>query len=466
MQHGIEVSYPGGVPCHLSLAGQHSRYNLRMPSRPRTAPRQLELPGVTERSSRPAVTAARLPTNTTASHHAVHRWFNFIAGYSPEFVEQQCRGHRSLRVLDPFAGCGTSLVVAQDLGHTGVGYEAHPFFARIARAKVEQVIDGARLAAIDTALRDGLESHVCPETLPSAAKTFLLKLFDRDALAALLGARDCLKARGLAADDLAFLMLSRILDLCSHAKTDGIYKAPTSKKRAAAPSEAVHIVVATVRKDVADGSHLPVLPAEVHERSSECMAEVPTASVDIAVTSPPYLNNFDYAEMTRMYLYFWGMCSSWREITDSVRAKLVVNTTTALAGHRDRQDEYRDRITPPVQLALDTVVTRLREQRRSRAGKKEYDLLVYPYFAQMTNVLSELQRCLSRDSHAHIVVADAAFYGVHIATQRYLSEIMSSLGFSAVRCTRLRTRGHRWTLAKREGSVEGLGEYHIAAIRG
>jgi len=37
------------------------------------------------------------------------------------------------------------------------------------------------------------------------------------------------------------------------------------------------------------------------------MQAVAADSGSLIVTSPPYLNNFDFAEMARMYLYFWEM---------------------------------------------------------------------------------------------------------------------------------------------------------------
>jgi DNA modification methylase len=195
------------------------------------------------------------------------------------------------------------------------------------------------------------------------------------------------------------------------------------------------------------------------------MSAVEARSVDVAVTSPPYLNNFDFAEMTRMHLYFWGICSSWREITAEVRARLIVNTTTALTGHRDVQAQYRARIADSLLPELDSIVSALARERRHRAGKKEYDLLVYPYFAQMTRVLLETQRCLSLGSTIHVVVADAAFYGIHVSTPQFLAAAMSDMGFKAVECIKLRDRGHRWILEKRDGSPTGLGEYHIVAKR-
>ena len=39
-------------------------------------------------------------------------------------------------MLDPFAGAGTTLVEAQMCGLSAVGYEPHPFFAEMARAKL------------------------------------------------------------------------------------------------------------------------------------------------------------------------------------------------------------------------------------------------------------------------------------------------------------------------------------------
>lgn len=426
----------------------------------------MSLPGIDNSPRFPEVSRERLPTNTTANRHAVHRWFNFIAGFAPEFVAQQCPKSNNALLLDPFAGCGTSLVVAQSLGHRAVGFEPHPFFVRIARAKTAAPPTGSRLQRIEEVLLDGIEAPEKAVVLTESAKAFLEKLFEEHTLRQLLGARAALEEASLDKDDLAFLLLSRVVDMCSKAQTDGIYKAPTTAKKADAPDDAIRSAVEQVRRDTAQADQAAVSPTAIlHEASSEDMSLIETGSVDIAVTSPPYLNNFDFAEMTRMHLYFWGICGSWREITEGVRAKLVVNTTTALSGQRDIQSQYRDRITGTLLTELDSIVTALASERRVRAGKKEYDLLVYPYFAQMTRILLEVQRCLAAGGAAHVVVADAAFYGVHVSTPRFLASAMSAMGFVNVHCMKLRDRGHRWILNKRDGSPTGLGEYHIVAER-
>jgi hypothetical protein len=166
-----------------------------------------------------------------------------------------------------------------------------------------------------------------------------------------------------------------------------------------------------------------------------------------------------------MYLYFWQIADSWADITDKVRSKLIVNTTTALKGHKDKQQAYRGMIASSLHQYLDPLVGELAIRRQSKSGKKEYDYLVYPYFAQMTKALRECFRCMRRGAPIHIMVADAALYGVHISTPQLLTDILSTLGFRNAACTLVRRRGHRWMLAKREGSGAGLGEYHIQAVR-
>lgn len=429
---------------------------------------QMNLPGFDNRPLFAEVSRQRLPTNTTANRHAVHRWFNFIAGFAPEFVAEQCLTSPGGVVLDPFAGCGTSLVVAQSLGHQAIGFEPHPFFARIARAKIDAPPTVSRLKEIERVFLAGIQTPERAPVLTESAEAFLVKLFEEPTLRQLLGARAALEEAGMHEDDLSFLLLSRILDMCSKAQTDGIYKAPTSRKKPDSPVDAIHTVIEQVRRDTAQacGDLSEASPtAVIHQRSSEDMRLVETGSVDVVVTSPPYLNNFDFAEMTRMHLYFWGICGSWREITEKVRTELVVNTTTALSGHRDIQSQYRDRIATTLLPDLDRIVSALAQERRVRAGKKEYDLLVYPYFSQMTSVLMEVQRCLVDQGAAHVVVADAAFYGVHVSTPQFLASAMSDMGFAKVQCIKLRDRGHRWVLDKRDGSPTGLGEYHIIAKR-
>jgi len=384
-----------------------------------------QLPLFQDHQPTSCVSPERLPTNTTTYKHPVHRWFNFIAGFSPEFVHQCCEaarlGHQAV-LLDPFAGCGTALVVAAERGMRSIGYEPHPVFARIARAKLPSPHSLDELAEVEQAISRGLLAEAVSCELSPDAELFLAKLFSQEHLRDLLGARQELEVTGLSRSDLGFLALSAVVEKVTHSQTDGIYKAPTSRKTVTSPDEATRAVVSMIAHDltVLDQPDYASL-GRVHPVSSEHMSSVPNGGTDIIVTSPPYLNNFDYAEMTRMLLYFWNIAGSWGDITEKVRKKLIVNTTSALKGHKDRQHRHRETLPFKAREELDGLVEALRARRQMRAGKKQYDYLVYPYFSQMTQVLKECLRCLKPGAPIHVMVADAALYGVHIPTPQLLT---------------------------------------------
>ena len=81
----------------------------------------------------------------------VHRWTPWIAGFSGAFVggvlARESPNGESLRVLDPFAGVGTTLVEAVAGGHDAVGFEINPYAALACDAKANiPAYDANRLA--------------------------------------------------------------------------------------------------------------------------------------------------------------------------------------------------------------------------------------------------------------------------------------------------------------------------------
>lgn len=413
----------------------------------------------------------RLPTNTTTKKHAIHRWFNFIAGFSPEFVQASLKTATKVQkgevcLLDPFSGCGTAPLTARLLEVHAVGYDPHPFFAKIGEAKANSPQYWHELPGIQAAIREGISrKNFDGMHYSTSASTYLDKMFNQKDLVALQSARKTLMDRDLDTHPLAVLILSRMLDYCCFAATDGIYKAPTTRKRSVSPDVALDKVCRTLSEDAFEaqiGSGL----VKMHEQSSDQMEELDTNSIDIVVTSPPYLNNFDFAEMTRMYLYFWGLASSWGEITSNVRSQLIVNTTTAIKGHRELQNAYRDSLPIAIRSAADVAVESLAGRRKHKAGKKDYHLIVFPYLSQMQSVLREIGRVMKPGGTFHMMVSDAALYGVHLPAPQWLAMIMKENGFLDVDCEKVRSRGHRWKLEKREGSAQGLGEYYVSAKAG
>jgi hypothetical protein len=412
-----------------------------------------------------------LPTNITSSRHPIHRWYNFIAGFSPEFVaeciEKVGGNRREVVLLDPFAGCGTSLVEANLQGIASIGYEAHPFFADMAIAKLSFPNDAVVCDLIESVANKAYKEPTSPEDIwaPDALK-FLRKLIPSSELPVFASAYRLEATVPTHIRSLYRMFMSQVLEFSSISQTDGIYKAPTTGKRWQPFLEGVSRVLDQLRHDISLLGSSWVNRAKLIRHTSERMDEVAPDVCDLCVTSPPYLNNFDFAEMTRMELYFWRYADDWRGITELIRRNLVVNTTTAPADLKLAQNRFRQSVPSAVVPTLENLVSSLAERRRERAGKKEYHLLVFPYFGQMTTILTETFRVMKTGGTLHLVVADSALYGVHIQTERILASIMTSIGFAPAHVHHLRERGYRWALAKRQGPPRGLlGEFHIEAVK-
>lgn len=414
-----------------------------------------------------------LPTSITADKYPIHKWFNFIAGYSPEYVElvineySNKHGKRPMSILDPFSGCATTSVVSNELGIKSMGIERNPFFFKIGFTKAHASLTIPYLKQIAIDFRYACLKNVSSSLneLSVDAQKYLLKLYSDENLKRLLDLRKVVESYEGYKYFMGYTFLSKILEFVTTAKTDGIYKAPTSTKKGIAIGEAI----TKAEKIFLDGKN------EIQEIG--CLAEyiydscvdfdIPEDKFDLVIFSPPYLNNFDFAEMTRMQLYFWNEADSWRDISDKHRNHMLVNTTTALKLVREQsvQDIYKNSLPPDLREKIMPIVSELERLYRVEKKSKDYFRIIYPYLGQMKKVLAKCYLGLKKGGEIHIVVSDAAFYGIHIDTQEYLGAILKDLGAHRIVINRMRDRGDRWVLDKRAKSIKQLGEYEVIAFK-
>ncbi|MCC6445916.1 MAG: hypothetical protein IT210_20980 [Armatimonadetes bacterium] len=175
---------------------------------------------------------------------------------------------------------------------------------------------------------------------------------------------------------------------------------------------------------------------------------IETASVDLAFTSPPYLNNYDYADRTRLETYFFGETVSWGDITSKIRTRLMMSATTQINRNDYNKNDLLDSLfrdtSPQVTDELDRKIKELSVRRLGKGGKKSYDILVAGYFNDMFKVLKETYRVLKDNAFFILILGDSAPYGVYIPTDSYLGEIGRTIGFRGYEIDVLRKRGDKW----------------------
>ena len=387
----------------------------------------------------------------------VHSWFTYPAGFSYQAVAHGIRLHRvaaGMTIYDPFMGTGTTNVEAKSQGINSLGVEAHPFVYNVARAKMAWNLDVAEaqraLAEVVAAARNCQGSQRSAE-MPA----LVLKCFEPQVLSDLLRLRDMLEAQ-TSGEVRLFLRtaLTSVLRRVSSVQTGWPYIAPNKPRKNVAGLCAFSAFAERVNSMLADvvsvRSHAHPAWADtahgLHLADARDTAEfIGAQSVDFIFTSPPYLNNYDYADRTRMEMYFFGEASNWRDITEGVRNRLMTAATTQVS-RRDPWElsaELRDDCGA-VHRFLADAIARLAELRLSRGGKKDYDIVTCGYFNDIHRVLRDCYRALRPRSCAVFVLGDSAPYGVHIPTDKLVGEIAQGVGFKDYQLEVLRKRGDKW----------------------
>jgi DNA modification methylase len=390
----------------------------------------------------------------------IHGWFTYPAGYSYKLVEvkiEEANLNSNSLVLDPFLGSGTTCLASKMLGVPSIGYEAHPFVTQITKAKMNWDIDTSEFrtvvdnfaAAVKKKLEHGaskIDLSKVPELLP--------KCYSDKTLRELLFIWEYAKKTIEVPDYLALIKvgMTHTLRVVSSAGTGWPYIAPSKyagKKidRPALPNLLQRLNQMILDLDYAVENRIGNAKAVLVEGDSRKMNKVKDDSVDLVVTSPPYLNNFDYADRTRLEMYFFGDAISWGDITAKVRSKLVIAATTQVNGAMFAEDLLRPELkdlSPQVYSKLKKIITDLAAEKKIKKGKKNYDWMVAGYFNDIFEVLQECSRVMKSGSQMHWVLGDSAPYGFHIATEKYIAEIALSLGFASYTEEVLRSRGDKW----------------------
>jgi hypothetical protein len=185
---------------------------------------------------------------------------------------------------------------------------------------------------------------------------------------------------------------------------------------------------------------------------------IPDDFVGLVITSPPYANNYDYGDATRLEMTFFGEISGWGEIHEKARKHLVRSCSQHASIEKLNLDILINELSGTTILEeLFLVCESLRAERLNHGGKKDYHLMVAAYFSDMRRIWGALRRVCSEGSKACFVVGDSAPYGIYVPTDRWLGELALDAGFQEYGFEKVRDRNIKWKNRKHRVPLkEGL----------
>lgn len=378
----------------------------------------------------------------------IHRWFRYTAGFSASWVKSLIESENGRNVLDPFCGSGTVMIESEFAGINAIGIEAHPYVYRIANAKLMWQIDYKKFrTSAKRLLEQAKKKKIGKKDFPKLIE----KCYPLDTIQKLEALKQAWYESNDSQDlkELHWFVITSILRMSSPVGTaQWQYILPSKTKgKVTGPFYAFEAKVFEMAKDMANmqRKHPEASRAKVFLEDARKMDSVPDNWANLVITSPPYANNYDYADATRLEMTFWGEIDGWGDLQEKVRQYLITACTQHVTRLKDQADQILgSELLAPIQPEIRKVFEDLSEIRLTKGGKKNYHLMIVAYFHDLAKVFHELRRTTTPDGKVCFVVGDSAPYGVYVPVDKWLGELALAAGFTSYSFEKLRDRNVKW----------------------
>lgn len=345
----------------------------------------------------------------------------FPARMAPSIIWESipCNG-RKLRVLDSMAGSGTTLVSVRAMGHQAIGCDTDPLALLIARSWCSDINPNKiKLRAelvLERALKiykDISEERAYPSQADAETKQFIDYWFDdtnRCQLTAL--ARSISRIHSYEEKTILWCAFSRLIitKKCGVSLAMDISHSRPHKTYEEAPIRAfdkfLHAVNYIIKKAPFNMENNQP-PQIILRRADARNLPFASSSVDMVITSPPYLNAIDYIRGHKFTLVWMGYSIR------TLRSLRAHNIGAERANNLNEIDIFQD-ITERM-----GDIEKLDHRHRNMMQK---------YIVDMNNVIAECRRVMKKDGKAIFVIGDSVIEGVFIRNSEAIIKLAEKNG--------------------------------------
>jgi len=319
------------------------------------------------------------------------------------------------RVLDQMMGSGTIPVLAGTRGHSAIGYDLDPLALLIAEVwgrplDAEKYVQAAEIVAQQA--RDSEPANVSSED--DETRAFIERWFDEVARGRLAALSNCINEQPEDLQAALWCAFSRLIitkDVGASLARDVSHSRP-HKVRERTDFDPIAQYVRSAREVARRHATLgEARPARDHltlDRVDARNLPLQDNSIDMAMTSPPYLVAIDYLRGHRMSLVWMGYTlKELRELRGTV-----------VGAERARNDG-----TDHEKLILETLGTEAPRRTKGVLRRYIYDL---------HSVMEETARVIRPGGSATFVVADATLFGIAVGLGDLVHKLACNVGFEQV----------------------------------
>ena len=392
------------------------------------------------------------------------RWMKYKEGFSQALVESLLDEFRPASVLDPFSGIGTTPLIAAGRGLRATGIEIMPVGVLVGNgiARAANGVSRETLEKSGAELLDAVKSRgKTPCKYAFRHVRITESAFPEETEAAIARARHFIaNVSDPAVRTLLDLACMTVLEDVSYTRKDGQYlrwdyrsgrtlRSRVDKGLILPFDQALGARLFEMLQDIEPlkqnyGGGYPDL---ITGSSLDLLRDLPEASFDMAITSPPYANRYDYTRTYALELAWLGYeQNDFLALRQSMLSATVENRSKREWLKEIYQDDF-ELLNNTFRMydeqgAIHEALTILR-QHIDELGNRHVIRLIEGYFLEMAVIIAELGRVLHPGGVVIMVNDNVQYHGEEIPVDMILSDFAEHSGF---RCEKI------WTLPRGKGN--------------
>jgi DNA methylase len=349
----------------------------------------------------------------------LYNWFKYKEGFSRELTVRLFKEFAVQKdeiVFDPFVGCGTTLLAGREFGIQGVGIDILPTSVFVAKAKLKNWPDiEALLKVVQKLMATPFRE---PKTKFPDVRIINLA-FTKQVQRELLFFKEEIETYPEPVRDFLLLGLLSILENVSSTSKDGQFLRLV-EKNIPLVRDALREVLTKMIHDLSEiRTFGPTGKAKTFVKKGDaremCLPEHYIGNISAIITSPPYLNRYDYSRT-----YALELCL----LTVKSHKDMVSVRHSLLRSHVESREHEGKEVHLPV---LDEV---LRQVRSKPLNNERLPVMIQGYFEDMNLVIRNMSAYLKTGGRVALIVANAQFNGESVPTDLMLCELAQRHGLT------------------------------------
>ena len=359
-----------------------------------------------------------------------HRWYYYKEGFSPNLVKDaiETYGIDSNNILlDPFNGSGTVTLTASENNIPSVGIEVNPFTAFVSKTKTLNTKKKVLSELFEKTYEKINIGKEYPELETYSTFTELSNkkkwLFNLEVLRAFYGGYSFVeKIKSNASDLIKLALLTSIMEV-ANAKKDGKclrYK-PKWQEKNYNKNDFIKAFISNFIKIEQDlETHkINKQPLIYNSDTRNALNNDYDKKFDLIITSPPYLNTFDYTDIYRPELFLGKFILSPNALYQ-LRLKTI-------RSHIQAKWQLPD-INNIDSILLNDIFERLSKNKELLMNSR-IPHMILAYFEDMKAIFQNLNKHSNKNAHFWMIVSNSAYANEEIPVDLILADIATKNGW-------------------------------------